>query len=367
MKIYTKIVWQWQPDGSLKTVEEESFDYIGPVDECKSAPSAPPAPDYTGAAVATAAGNKEAAIAAQQGSMVNQFTPYGSLQYSPGANTAQGNPTYNANISLDPLAQKTLDTQLQTSNDMGNLGLGAIDRTNAAYSQPMDLSSVGKISDQAYADQTARLDPQWKSNDEAQASLLANQGITQGSEAYNNAMRTYGQAKNDAYTQARQAAIQNMPQTYQLATATREQPLNELNAIRTGAQIQNPQFMNTPQQQTVPGPNYSGATQATGQYNLGQYNSGVGQANSFNSGLFGLGGSGLGAYGTYAGLAAMSDRRLKSDIKRIGVRQDGLNVYSYKIAGIRQIGVMADEVEKVKPHAVLTLSSGYKMVDYGAL
>ena len=47
----------------------------------KDSPDPAPAPDYTGAAVATSSGNKETAIAAQQGSMVNQNTPYGSLTY----------------------------------------------------------------------------------------------------------------------------------------------------------------------------------------------------------------------------------------------------------------------------------------------
>ena len=257
----------------------------------KSSPSAPPAPDYAGAATATAAGNKENTIAAQQGSMVNQFTPYGNITYSQGNDWSSGNPSYNANINLTPEAQQTLDSQLAMSQGLGDLGTSTLGRTEAAYAQPFDQSSVGKIADQSYADQTARLDPQWAANDKAQASQLANQGIMQGSEAYDNAMRTYNQAKNDAYTQARQAAISTMPQTYQLATSAREQPLNELNAIRTGAQIQNPQFTQTPQQQPVPGANYLGAAQAQGQWNQGLYNTQVGSANSFNNGLFGLGGT----------------------------------------------------------------------------
>ena len=44
--------------------------------------SAPPAPDYTGAAQATAAGNLEAARATAAANRVNQYTPYGSLEYS---------------------------------------------------------------------------------------------------------------------------------------------------------------------------------------------------------------------------------------------------------------------------------------------
>jgi hypothetical protein len=54
-----------------------------------------------------------------------------------------------------------------------------------------------------------------------------------------------------------------------------------------------------------------------------------------------------------------SDRRLKSDIQRIGTR-NGVDWYSYTIFGKPQIGVMADEV----PWATFTHPSGYLMVDY---
>lgn len=263
----------------------------------KSAPSAPPAPDYAGAASATAAGNKENTIAAQQGSMVNQFTPYGNITYSQDGNwNGSNNPKYNANISLDPTAQKTLDSQLALSNNMGDLANSAAGRADQAYSQPFDTSSVKDIYDKAYGAQTARLDPQWQANSEAQDNKLANQGIMVGSHAYDDSMRTFNQAKNDAYTQAQQSAISNMPQTYQLATATREQPLNELNAIRTGAQIQNPQFSAQPQQQYTPGPDMLGAAGLQNQYNMGLYNSQVGSNNSMMTGLLTAGASAAAIY-----------------------------------------------------------------------
>ncbi len=63
----------------------------------------------------------------------------------------------------------------------------------------------------------------------------------------------------------------------------------------------------------------------------------------------------------------MSDRRLKSNIRRIGTHPLGIGIYEYDIFGKRTIGVMADEVSTVRPDAVHTHSSGYQMVDYGAL
>lgn len=67
-------------------------------------------------------------------------------------------------------------------------------------------------------------------------------------------------------------------------------------------------------------------------------------------------------------MVAMSDRRLKKNIKRIGTTADGLPLYSYTFipTGEVEIGVMADEVEQVKPGAVVNIG-GYKAVDYSQL
>jgi hypothetical protein len=64
-----------------------------------------------------------------------------------------------------------------------------------------------------------------------------------------------------------------------------------------------------------------------------------------------------------------SDRRLKTDIKKIGKTDDGLNVYTYKYiwGGPTQMGVMYDEVKKVKPNAAKMHPSGFGVVNYGEL
>jgi len=73
---------------------------------------------------------------------------------------------------------------------------------------------------------------------------------------------------------------------------------------------------------------------------------------------------------TAANLAALfSDRRLKRDIEKIGELANGLGVYVYRYlwSPLRWVGVMAQEVLKVKPEAVIIHPSGFLMVDYGAL
>jgi hypothetical protein len=72
--------------------------------------------------------------------------------------------------------------------------------------------------------------------------------------------------------------------------------------------------------------------------------------------------------GTAASSAAMfSDRRLKSNIVKIGEFDDGLGQYEYDIFGERQRGVMADEVERLRPWALGPVVDGFKTVLYGEL
>lgn len=80
-----------------------------------------------------------------------------------------------------------------------------------------------------------------------------------------------------------------------------------------------------------------------------------------NSG-WGLAGSLLGT-----GLSIFSDIRLKEDIDEIGNLKDGTPVFSYRYKGspVKQIGLMAQDIEERVPEAVTTHPSGFKMVDYG--
>ncbi len=81
---------------------------------------------------------------------------------------------------------------------------------------------------------------------------------------------------------------------------------------------------------------------------------------------------GKGLFNDATGVAAMgfgmSDRRLKTNIKQVGSLPNGLNVYTYHYiwGGDEQLGVMADEVKKVMPHAVINIG-GYDAVNYGAI
>ncbi len=92
------------------------------------------------------------------------------------------------------------------------------------------------------------------------------------------------------------------------------------------------------------------------------------QADQANSGDFFGSLLGAGAQLGAAYIAKGSDRRLKQDIKPIGRdERTGLTLYrfAYKTQpGQHYIGVMADEVERVMPAAVITMPNGVKGVNY---
>jgi hypothetical protein len=164
--------------------------------------------------------------------------------------------------------------------------------------------------------------------------------------------------QNVAQQQFRNTAIQ---QALAQQAAIRSIPVNEISALLSGGQVSVPQFQGYSGVTVAPAPIFQGG-QAQDAAAMQRYGIQANQAASNMGGLFNLAGS-LGS----AALLAPSDRRLKSNIVRLGTHPLGIGIYAYDIFGERQLGVMADEVEQVKPKAVLTHPSGYKMVNYGAL
>lgn len=291
--------------------------------------SAPPAPDYTGAAQATAAGNKEAAIAAQAGNMINQYTPQGSVTYAQ-RGEVNGTPLWEQVVKLSPEQQAAYNKDVAMNarlQDVGTQGLGYV---QSALNKPLSfegmqgLGTPGEIqqaaSDAAYQNAMRYVEPRLQRQQASLENQLANQGITRGSEAWNAAMQdaaaerenVYGQAQNAAYT----AGLTGAQQAYQQGLGTRQQqiaeaqtlrsdPLNMLNAVRTGSQMQTsaqPQVGTSAPGQlaTWSGPDLLGATTAQGQYNQGLYNAQQASQSNTMSGLMGLGGAGIMSYGMIA-------------------------------------------------------------------
>ena len=358
----------------------------------KKTPAAPATPDYAGAAVAQGSANLEAARATARLSNPNVYTPYGTQLVSYEGDV----PTVRQ--TLTPTAQKTLEAQQGVELSLANLGSKGAQTASNVLDKPfsfggpdvqtsLDLSGIAKMPVNAgMTGQEAimqRLEPSLARQRTSTETQLINQGLRPGSEAYNNAINLLGQQETDARQQAVLQGLNldiganqqgfgqaleagkfgNTAQQQALAEAIqlRQLPLNEITALMSGSQIQNPQFGAYSGATVQAAPVFAGA-QAQGQFDANKYNQEVSQANAQTAGLYSLGGAALGAPpGTF------SDRRLKSNIVRLGTHPIGIGIYEYDIFGGRQIGVMAQELLEVMPEAVHQHPSGYLMVDYGRL
>jgi hypothetical protein len=169
--------------------------------------------------------------------------------------------------------------------------------------------------------------------------------------------------------QLQSAQLSNQASNQQLAQnqAIQQNPLNILQALRTGSQLNT---ANLPQVGTSQpgqlanwqGADMLGAAQAQGQYDQSVYNAqAAAQAQMISAGI--------GAAGALGGAGiAKSDRRLKKNIKRIGTHVLGIGLYTWDyLWGEPFSGVMADEVEQVMPEAIVMHPSGFKMVNYTML
>ena len=65
-------------------------------------------------------------------------------------------------------------------------------------------------------------------------------------------------------------------------------------------------------------------------------------------------------------MSMMSDERLKENIRPVGRLDNGLTVYifNYKGDNVPQLGLIAQEVKKIKPEAVVETENGYLSVKY---
>ncbi|MCH7498576.1 MAG: tail fiber domain-containing protein [Nitrospinae bacterium] len=386
---------------------------------------APTPPDPFAVAEAQAGFNKQSGIDTTQLNMVNQNTPYGSLEYSkrePAFDQA-GFDTATAQYETDLTAY---DKRISELNALGSFGFAefmqgqgrapkaptAVDR-NSFYSMDPDLSfqatqtlapaqqemldlqnqagiGFGKIANTQLESLSDRLSsplPQFNEQYRTDAfnstlerfapiqeqdrrrmeSMYANQGITAGSEAWNRGTDDFNRGITDFRLAADRQALGEAGQLYGLEAESRNQPINELMAMLSQSQVRPPSFVNTPQS-GIGAPNYQQAAYNSYQGQADNYAQQLQQQGAMYGGLFGLGGAGIGAYGRLGAAeklaTAWSDPRLKTNVRKIGVLPNGLNVYSYDyVWGMPSIGVMSNEVRKIMPHAVFNIG-GFDAVNY---
>ena len=374
-------------------------------------PSPPPAPDYTGAARAQGAANVETARLEGRMNRPDVFSPYDQTLV-----TDLGDDRFAMNYSLTPeyerqrvkqagIGEQYLDTAASRLNELpsGQLDLsslpsfqGAVDRTGFAPLATMnDLSDYATRSEGAYYDRAmSRLQPSMDMQRTSLHTDLINSGLPVGSEAYNNSMAQLGLQQNDQMQGLAQSSIaegqrmrqglageaQSMRQS-QLAEASmmremqnqaraqgladtlleRRLPMEEL-ATLTGSPSIGSAGMGT----ATTGLNVPGVSVAPPPIFAASQAQGANDANRYATDMQGYGAT-MNAVGNIATM--FSDKTLKENIVKVGQSPSGFNVYewNYLWSPERFRGVIAQEVQKIKPKAVLSNIFGHLMVDYSKL
>lgn len=327
---------------------------------CSSNQPPPPDPKETSAAqTGTSVGT---AIANAWMQNVNQVGPDGTTTFDQSGSYTWKDPYTGKSYTIPKFTQTVeLSDQQQATYDQSKaaeFNLAELANQQSAFlkdymAEPVDLSNEATEA-RLYELGSSRLDPRFAREEDALRTRLTNQGILEGSDAWNSAMERMSQSKNDAYNQL---LLTGRGQAVQERLTERNQPLNEIASLLSGSQVSMPNFMNA-NVGAIPTTDNAGLIQQ-GYQNQAQA---AAQENQMKQamlgGLFGLGSMGVYKY---------SDERLKTDIKKVGKADSGENIYAYryKAGGPFQLGVMADEIEESDPGAVAQTPSGYKAVNYG--
>lgn len=342
------------------------------------------APSYTSSEIQDII-NQQAGLnlgsAQQQASLnrVNQYTPYGTSTYTQDPNNPN---TWTQATTLSDAQQYLLNQQqggASTANAIANTQLNA---AAGSLGTPIN-TDYNNVRDQYISSQMSLLQPQLTQSQQELESQLQNQGVAQGSTAWNNAMRSYNNQVSSQYANILSNAQTNVGQAISQQESLRDQPINEASALRSQGQVTQPSFMNVPQAGVT-------STNTSNTYGLqasaaeNAYNQ---QVQSTSSALGGIGSlvgslgsagilsSGLSSAGSTASpiaslTAAFSDRRLKTDEKTVGklmLPTGDLPIKTFRFKGdpVRRLGFIAQDVEQHDPGAVYTHPrTGVKGVNY---
>lgn len=388
MKVYTRVVIDM---ATSEVLEADFYEYDGPVAECKKGGKAPKAPDPNVVSQAQTQSNQETAAYNAALNRTNTYTPAGSSEFTVTGTDASGAPIYRQDVKLAPDAQALYDQQMAQSRQLGNTAQNMMGRVDASMATPLDTSRAPQLfgaddllgarqqtQDALYNRQAAYLDPQWQQREEQFRTRMANSGITEGNEAWQNAKFDEDRARSFDYGQARDSSIAgalpemaflsdtargNRAMTMQELYAERALPLNEFNALRSSSQVDMPQFEGAANVNSA-NTDVSGNMWNAYQAQMDRYNAQQAGSNNLMSGAFGLGAAAL----SNPAIMAFSDERLKENVEQVGRLPGGPNLYEYEMKGdpsdARQVGVMAQEVERTQPDAVVRDPSGYRKVNY---
>lgn len=216
--------------------------------------SAPKAPDPVATAQAQTQYNTQAAKDQNTNNSYNQSGTFGSYNYVADPSSPNG---YKLVQSLSPTEQGLYDTTAATRGIAGNTAKDLLSNTASMYSQPFNGNNqaVTDKLNQWSAQYAQPIFDQQSSNLEAQ---LRNQGLTPGSEAYNNAKNLLSRNQGDFTTNYLK---QNQQQGFDQAMQEYQAPLTTLAGLYGMGAPQGPSQMTTPSS-TIQPANYQGAVQS---------------------------------------------------------------------------------------------------------
>lgn len=251
------------------------------------------------------------------GQMRQYLAAIGQAPKRPDRNDFVTNPDHwSSQIELSDTGRQLLDADSRARLGLASLQDDAMGRVRSALATPFDTSG---IPDQIYDIGSSgvwdkysnllldRMNPELDRQQAALDTKLANQGLTQGSEGWLTGQSAFGKQRNDALTSAQLAGANLAFQNAQLSNSGRAQelqtratlrqlPLNELNALRTGASVTNPTFTTPGQQGQTSGPDLMGAAQAGYNAQVGQVNAGNAAAAQQTQAGIGLAGLAIAAF-----------------------------------------------------------------------
>lgn len=271
-----------------------------------SSPTPPTPTDPNTVAAGQQTYNTAAAQASQQGSMVNQYNPYGSLTYNQTGTSASGTPLYSATENLSPTQQQLLNT-LQGTQQTAGTQAGTL-LSGANYGSVDPATAIGNatsgLTGAAVNQQVSYLQPYFSQQTSQLDAQLKNQGFAPGQPGYDNAMRALENNQNNTVTGF---ISQIEPQMYNQATSSYELPLTmsqSLAGFGAPANV-NQNLTQTPGLSVQPA-DLTSATQTAEQMQQQTYQDQLQQNTSMMSGLFGIPTAVLGGLAKGGGLTGLS-------------------------------------------------------------
>lgn len=257
----------------------------------------PDAPDPTVTSNAQMGYNQQAATAQNKTNSYDQSNPFSSINYIADASSPSG---YRIQQTLNPEQQALLNTRTATQGQTGQLAQNLLgtagtlaQNTSDMYSRAPDLGTeaiANQLNQWKQAYQQPIFDQQ-SSNLEAQ---LRNQGLSPGSEAYNNAKnllaRNQGDVTNDYLSKNQAQAYSQAVQNYQLPLQTQQALLGQAGSL-FGASAPTAGTYQTPPQAQIQPANYSGQVQQNYQNQMQSYENDWNNAAKLGTAAIGLAGA----------------------------------------------------------------------------